>query len=161
MACSSRSGLRLWRQRGSRGANWLANMPRFACEKWGKAAGVHVWRKRRCRHRPSHEGWQVRQLSEGCATLALHLRAEKIGFTTEYKFHPTRHWRADFCLPKGILVEVDGAIWTQGRHTRGLGFEADMDKLNEAALLGWRVLRFSTGMVKSGKAIATIRRAMG
>ena len=98
--------------------------------------------------------------SEGVETLRLHLRADGIGFTTEYKFHPLRKWRFDFALAKGIAVEVDGGIWSLGRHVRGKGFEGDCEKVNEAALLGWRVLRFSTGMVKNGTAIDTIRRAL-
>lgn len=98
--------------------------------------------------------------SEGCATLAMHLRADKIGFTPEYKFHPTRKWRFDFALAKGVAVEIDGGIWIRGRHSRGAGMEADMEKMNQAALLGWRVLRFSTQMVKDGTAIATIRQAV-
>lgn len=98
--------------------------------------------------------------SEGCATLALHLRSERIGFTQEYRFHPLRKWRFDFALAKGIAVEVDGGIWIAGRHSRGAGMESDFEKCNEGALLGWRVLRFSTGQVKSGMAIDTIKRAM-
>ena len=100
--------------------------------------------------------------SEGCATLALHMRADKIGFTPEYAFAKSigRKWRFDFALAKGFAVEIDGGIWTQGRHSRGAGMEADFEKLNAAVLLGWRVLRFSTGMVKDGTAISVIRRAV-
>ena len=98
--------------------------------------------------------------SEGVETLKLHLRADKIGFTPEFKFHPVRKWRFDFILAKGIAVEVEGGIYIDGRHSRGAGMETDMYKYNEALLLGYRVLRFSTGMVKSGVAIDTIRRAI-
>ena len=100
--------------------------------------------------------------SEGCATLALHMRADKIGFTPEYAFAKSigRKWRVDFMLAKGIVVEVNGAIWTQGRHSRGSGLENDYEKLNECALMGYRVLQFSTGMVKDGTAIEVIRRAV-
>lgn len=98
--------------------------------------------------------------SVGCATLALHMRAQGVGFTPEFKFHPTRKWRFDFALAKGIAVEVDGGIWILGRHSRGAGMEADNEKINEGALLGWRVLRFSTQQVKSGYAIDVIRRAL-
>lgn len=103
---------------------------------------------------------RLKAKSEGCATLALHLRYERIGFTPEFKFHPVRKWRFDFALAKGIAVEVDGGIWVQGRHSRGGGMEEDFVKMNEGALLGWRVLRFSTGQVKSGMAIDTIKRAI-
>jgi very-short-patch-repair endonuclease len=100
-----------------------------------------------------------RAKSEGCETLRLHMKAEGIGYTPEFKFHPVRKWRFDFLLAKGIAVEVDGGIWSLGRHVRGSGMEEDNIKINEAALMGYRVLRFSTGQVKSGVAIETIKRA--
>jgi len=80
----------------------------------------------------------------------------------EFRFHPVRRWRADFAWPdQKILVEVDGGVYVQGRHTRGRGFEEDMRKLNAAAVLGYRVLRFSTGMVKNGEALATLEDVLG
>lgn len=79
----------------------------------------------------------------------------------EFRFHPTRRWRFDLAWPdKSIAVEIDGAIFVQGRHTRGVGVERDMEKLNEAIVCGWRVLRFSTGMVKDGRALATLERLL-
>lgn len=72
-----------------------------------------------------------------------------------------RAWRLDLAWPADMLaVEVDGATWTQGRHTRGLGYEADCEKLNAAVLLGWRVLRFTYGMVYDGRAQAAIEQAL-
>ena len=68
----------------------------------------------------------------------------------EYRFAPPRRWRFDFAWPAatgGVAVELDGGAYTQGRHTRGAGFEADCAKLNEAAVRGWRVLRFTSGML--------------
>lgn len=65
---------------------------------------------------------------------------------TEFRFHPTRKWRADYAFvntePK-VLVEIDGGAWTQGRHTRGAGFIEDQRKLNAATLLGFTVLRYT------------------
>lgn len=89
--------------------------------------------------------------------LDFHLRAEKITFEREFRFHSTRKWRADFRIGK-VLVEVDGGLFINGRHSRGKGREADFCKLNEAVLLGYSVLQFSTGQVKRGEAIATIKR---
>lgn len=95
--------------------------------------------------------------SEGEVTLARDLRALKIGFEQEYKFHPERNWRADFLITgTKILVEVEGGIWSGGRHTRGKGFIADMEKYNAAAVMGFKVLRFDTQQVKSGLAIKQI-----
>jgi len=62
----------------------------------------------------------------------------------EYKFHPTRKWRADFAwfLPK-VICEIDGGAYIQGRHTRGAGFVKDMEKSNAMTELGWRLLRYT------------------
>lgn len=60
----------------------------------------------------------------------------------EYRFHPTRRWRFDFCWPEQkVALEVDGGVWTGGRHVRGAGFIRDMDKANAAQLDGWRLIR--------------------
>ena len=76
-------------------------------------------------------------------------------------FHPTRRWRWDLCWPDRMLaVEVQGATYAAGRHTRGAGYEADCDKANEAVLLGWRVLRFTAQQVTDGRALRTIERAL-
>jgi hypothetical protein len=61
----------------------------------------------------------------------------------EYVFCPGRRWRFDFAWPRfKLAVEIDGATFTGGRHGRGIGAHNDHDKLNAAAVLGWRVLRF-------------------
>lgn len=51
-----------------------------------------------------------------------------------------------------VAIEQDGGVWTRGRHSRGAGQIADMEKLNEAALLGWRVGRFTPQQVRKGLA---------
>lgn len=104
----------------------------------------------------------TRQPSEGETVLATHLKACKISFEQEYKFHPERKWRADFLITgKKILVEVEGGIWSGGRHTRGKGYLGDMEKYNEAAAMGYTVLRFSTEQVKSGLALKKIEQLVG
>lgn len=96
------------------------------------------------------------------AKLALEIKALKIDFEQEFKFHPSRKWRADFHL-KGrmILLEVEGGIWSGGRHTRGKGYIGDMEKYNAATMLGYQVIRFSTEQVKSGLAIQQIEKMVG
>lgn len=73
--------------------------------------------------------------------------------TAEWKFHPTRNWRFDRAnIHLKIAVEVDGGTWIQGRHTSGVGFANDCEKLNNAALLGWRVFRFTSDMLTNDPA---------
>ena len=68
----------------------------------------------------------------------------------EFRFHPTRKWRADFAhLPSRTLIEIEGGIWIRGRHTTPSGFTADAEKYLEAALAGWRVLRLVDQQIKA------------
>lgn len=79
----------------------------------------------------------------------------------ELVFAPPRRWRFDLAWPDRMLaVEVDGGVWSGGRHTRGAGFIADCEKLNTATLLGWRVLRFPGSHVKDGTAEKMLRQAL-
>lgn len=110
--------------------------------------------------RPKAKGEKVE--SEGEQTLSLQLKVLRIEFEQEFKFHPTRKWRADFHLKgKKILVEVEGGIWSNGRHTRGKGYLGDLEKYNAATMMGYQVIRFSTEQVKSGKAIEQILKLIG
>jgi very-short-patch-repair endonuclease len=96
-------------------------------------------------------------------TLALHLRAAKLdsGLVREHRFHSSRLWRFDFAFPdRKIAIECEGGVWTGGRHNRGKGAVADMEKYNEAALLGWRILRFAVNQINSGEALQVIERAL-
>ncbi|EOH6358128.1 DUF559 domain-containing protein [Acinetobacter baumannii] len=104
----------------------------------------------------------TRQPSEGETVLATHLKACKISFEQEYKFHPEHKWRADFLITgTKILIEVEGGIWSGGRHTRGKGYLGDMEKYNSAVMMGFTVLRFSTEQVKAGVAIKQIEQLVG
>lgn len=61
----------------------------------------------------------------------------------EYRFHDTRRWRFDFAWPdQRVAVEMEGGVWSRGRHVRGHGYLSDLEKYNAATMLGWRVLRF-------------------
>ena len=81
----------------------------------------------------------------------------------EHKFHPKRRWRFDFAWPEHMVaVEIEGGVWNNGRHNRASGFIADCDKYNAAALLGWRVLRYTSQHLDNPHAvIAEVRQALG
>lgn len=62
----------------------------------------------------------------------------------EYRFHPTRQWRFDFAFPdEKLAIELEGAVFTRGRHTRGSGYIKDLEKYNAATELGWYLLRYA------------------
>ena len=79
----------------------------------------------------------------------------------EYRFHPVRRWRFDFAWPEyKVAVECEGGTWSKGRHVRGLGFRQDCTKYNEAALMGWIVLRVTSHHIAQGKALVWLMRAL-
>lgn len=87
----------------------------------------------------------------------------------EYTFHAERQWRFDFCWREGgnlVACEVEGGIWMQTETGRSKGhahperFEKDCEKYNEAALYGWTVIRVTPGMVRDGRAIEWLERAL-
>ena len=115
------------------------------------------------RKRPDHpsaakEVWRERNWP---GKLKYQLQAAKQPLPTlEYVFHPSRKWRFDLAWPKlKVAVEIEGGVWTQGRHTRGSGFISDMSKYNEAARLGWSLYRFTPSQVKKGTALHYLRAA--
>jgi len=67
----------------------------------------------------------------------------------EVKFHPTRRWRFDFANHDIMLaIEIEGGVWSQGRHTRGSGYIEDCLKYNEATMAGWKVLRLPSHLIR-------------
>ena len=77
---------------------------------------------------------------------------------TQFKFCETRRWKSDFAWPdRKIIVEVEGGIWVNGRHTRAIGFQKDCEKYNAAALLGYRVFRVTPQHVSNHYAIELIK----
>jgi hypothetical protein len=80
---------------------------------------------------------------------------------TELRFDPVRKWRFDYAfLEQRVALEVDGGVWTGGRHTRGAGWLRDTEKLNAAAAMGWRLLRCTPQQLFSPEIIETIRKAL-
>ena len=100
----------------------------------------------------------------------------------EHRFHPERKWRFDYAFPAvqsvprcneygeksgcityecgGVAVEVQGGIWTKGRHTRGAALLKEWEKLNTAAALGWRVLFVAPGKETSTAFVTLLEQAL-
>jgi hypothetical protein len=80
---------------------------------------------------------------------------------SEFYFAKPRRWRFDFAWPgRKLALEIEGGIWTQGRHTRGAGALADLEKYSEAAILGWRIIYTTPREVESGMVMDRVRRAL-
>lgn len=81
------------------------------------------------------------------------------GCKCEFEFHPLRKWRFDFSWPeKQLAIEVEGGTkYGNSRHSFGKGFDDDAEKYNTASAMGWTLFRFSSDMIKSGKAIMFVQ----
>lgn len=79
----------------------------------------------------------------------------------EHRFHATRRWRFDYAwLDQQVALEVEGGVWVGGRHTSGAGFVKDMEKYNEAACMGWRIIRCQPKQLCTTATVETLRRAL-
>ena len=68
----------------------------------------------------------------------------QIPYVKEHRFHETRKWRFDLAilyLKTGI--EYEGLMSKKSRHTTKTGYSGDTDKYSQAAILGWKVLRYT------------------
>jgi hypothetical protein len=73
----------------------------------------------------------------------------------EYRFDKVRKWRIDYAWPFApdgrpirLGVELEGGAYSSGRHTRGAGFVADLEKYNAMIEQGWRLLRYVPNVKK-------------
>lgn len=81
----------------------------------------------------------------------------------ELRFMPkgTRRWRFDLhYLDLKLAIEVEGGTWINGAHTRGKHYAEDCEKYSMAAILGWKVIRVTSDMIASGRALQIIIAAL-
>ena len=93
--------------------------------------------------------------------ISLYLNQLFPGVVTEYKFMTGRKFRFDYAWPDRMTAfEVEGGIYRgKGGHTTIKGYEKDCEKYSLAAILGWKVIRATTGMCKDGRAIELLEKA--
>ena len=87
------------------------------------------------------------------------------GYTMQYLFIKAkrRRYAWDFAFVEAkLLIEVQGGTWSAGRsgHSTGTGIRRDCMKANAAVLAGWRLLVFTSDMVRDGGAVEAIRAAL-
>jgi len=112
--------------------------------------------------------------------LALQLEAQGIAYEREYRLfakaaggagkglrerlaaHGFKDWRFDFAFPEyRIACEIQGGLWTGGRHVTGKGACGDIEKQDAAIRLGWAIYYCHPRMVQSGQALETLRIMLG
>lgn len=81
--------------------------------------------------------------------------------TLEHRFFAERRWRFDYAWPaRRVALEVEGGVWTGGRHTHPSGFIKDMEKYNKATELGWCVFRCTPDKLCSAETIRMLKTAL-
>lgn len=88
-----------------------------------------------------------------------------IALEREFRFHPTRKWRADYKVTgTNILIEYEGGVRESDRQQSGhlsyTGYKKDIEKYNEMTVLGYLLIRIYAATVKSGEALAWLKRAL-
>lgn len=75
----------------------------------------------------------------------------------EYRFHAPRRWRFDYVwLGAKVALEEQGGLFVGGRHSRGAALLGEHEKLNQAAVDGFRVLFATPQTIKSREMLATL-----
>ncbi len=85
----------------------------------------------------------------------------------DQRFSQDRQFRFDFSWPDvKVAVEIEGGEYSRGRHTRAAGYQADCEKYNLAADLGWAVYSVTPTMLRRnpanqmGQVASAIRRRL-
>lgn len=98
-------------------------------------------------------------MNEAEELLAVHLQELEVPFFRDFAYAEPRRFRADFMvISKGyrFLIEVQGGVYSRQAHGSIKGVLADNERLNQATLHGYRMLRFTPNEVKDGSARAFI-----
>lgn len=81
----------------------------------------------------------------------------------EYRFFPGRQWRIDYYFTNGdkrVALEVEGGVFTGGRHTRPKGFLGDIEKYNAMATMGILLLRVTPKDLLTRDTIDLVKRTL-
>ena len=80
----------------------------------------------------------------------------------QYSWHTKRKYRADFFFKPNIIVEIMGTRSYKSAHTTVKGYHSDCLRMNEAVILGYRVLYFDSMFDKNwAEAVKILERTLG
>lgn len=120
----------------------------------------HMKRKTRMTTTHTHDGREV-EITPAQWLLAEHLKELGVGFWFEYPFYKGRDWTFDLAdTDNSVAFECNGGKWSGG-HRRGDAIDDENEKLNTAALAGWRVLQFTNDVILDGRAKAFLANLFG
>jgi hypothetical protein len=72
-----------------------------------------------------------------------------------------KRWQYDrVWLSYRVIVEIEGGVFTQGRHTRGMGFVKDCNKYNWATSQGWKLYRFTVWHLNNDLVVPFMRKVL-
>lgn len=87
-------------------------------------------------------------------------RLQVIGWGYRHTYD-RRRFRADFAWPdRKLLLECQGGVFNRKAHGSVTGVLKDIERGNEAALRGWRVLRVTGPMIADGTALELLERGL-
>lgn len=73
-----------------------------------------------------------------------------IDLEAEVLLVPNRKFRFDYVhLPSKTAIELNGGLYSRGRHSRGIGQEKDYEKALLANLEGYLVINLGTNQIKA------------
>jgi hypothetical protein len=82
----------------------------------------------------------------------------------EYLFNTDRRWRLDFFWPvigleplRGLALEIQGGIFSGGRHVRGAAMLGEFEKIAASVSSGIPVVFCTPQQVQDGSAFAMVR----
>ena len=89
----------------------------------------------------------------------------------EYEFAADigRKWRMDYAWPTkdngyltggGVFLEIQGGLFMTGRHNQGAAMLKEYEKLNTAAIRGYRCIMCSPRQFSSGEALTWVAMAL-
>jgi len=85
------------------------------------------------------------------------LEMSHIPYERQYRAIPNRRFRYDFFIPPDVLVEIQGGIYQYNpSHTSASGIRRDCEKVNLAGVNGYKILLFTSDMVRSGEALEIV-----
>jgi len=127
----------------------------------------------------------IERAKQGAGEDAMAAVLDELGiyYQRQYSYSDKRRFKADFAvwMPKYpqsfevpcVLIEIVGGVYPfkrtrkdgtevlkAGAHGTVKGIIADIERLNEASILGWRMLRFTPQQVESGDAKAWLERLL-